>query len=104
MQEDQLLSGSIADNICYFDPSFDQERMIECARLAAIYEEIMAMPMTYNSLIGDMGARYQADKSNESCSREHSIDSRESCFWTRAQHIWTLTTRNTSTIASIISK
>jgi len=56
MQEDQLLSGSIADNICYFDPSFDQERMIECARLAAIHEEIMAMPMTYNSLIGDMGS------------------------------------------------
>ena len=22
MQEDQLLSGSIADNICFFDPSF----------------------------------------------------------------------------------
>jgi ATP-binding cassette subfamily B protein RaxB len=56
MQEDQLLSGSIADNICFFDPSFDQERMIECARLAGIHDEIMAMPMTYNSLIGDMGS------------------------------------------------
>ncbi|MGC2690623.1 MAG: peptidase domain-containing ABC transporter, partial [Pseudolabrys sp.] len=53
MQEDQLLSGSIADNICFFDPSFDQERMIQCALLAGIHEEIMAMPMTYNSLIGD---------------------------------------------------
>jgi len=56
MQEDQLLSGSIADNICFFDPSFDQERMIRCARLAGIHDEIMAMPMTYNSLIGDMGS------------------------------------------------
>jgi ATP-binding cassette subfamily B protein RaxB len=56
MQEDQLLSGSIADNICFFDPSFDQQRMIECARLARIHDEIMAMPMTYNSLIGDMGS------------------------------------------------
>jgi ATP-binding cassette subfamily B protein RaxB len=56
MQEDQLLSGSIADNICFFDPSFDRERMIECAHLAGIHEEIMAMPMTYNSLIGDMGS------------------------------------------------
>src|SRR3954453_7140704 len=54
MQEDQLLSASIADNICFFDPSFDQQRMIECARLARIHDEIMAMPMTYNSLIGDM--------------------------------------------------
>jgi ATP-binding cassette subfamily B protein RaxB len=56
MQEDQLLSGSIADNICFFEPSFDQERMIQCSRLAGIHEEIMAMPMTYNSLIGDMGS------------------------------------------------
>jgi ATP-binding cassette subfamily B protein RaxB len=56
MQEDQLLSGSIADNICFFDHTFDQQRMIECARLARIHDEIMAMPMTYNSLIGDMGS------------------------------------------------
>jgi ATP-binding cassette subfamily B protein RaxB len=56
MQDDQLLSGSIADNICFFDPSFDHERMIQCAQLAGIHEEIMAMPMTYNSLIGDMGS------------------------------------------------
>jgi ATP-binding cassette subfamily B protein RaxB len=56
MQDDQLLSGSIADNICFFDPSFDQERMIQCANLAGIHEEIMSMPMTYNSLIGDMGS------------------------------------------------
>jgi ATP-binding cassette subfamily B protein RaxB len=56
MQEDQLLSGSIADNICFFDPSFDQQRMIQCAHVARIHEEVMAMPMTYNSLIGDMGS------------------------------------------------
>jgi ATP-binding cassette subfamily B protein RaxB len=56
MQEDQLLTGSIADNICFFDPSFDQERMILCARLSGIHDEIMAMPMSYNSLIGDMGS------------------------------------------------
>jgi ATP-binding cassette subfamily B protein RaxB len=56
MQEDQLLSGTIADNICFFDPAFDKERMVMCARMASIDEEIMAMPMAYNSLIGDMGS------------------------------------------------
>ena len=56
MQEDLLLSGSIADNICFYDPSFDEERMIKCANLAGIHEEIMTMPMTYNSLVGDMGS------------------------------------------------
>jgi ATP-binding cassette subfamily B protein RaxB len=56
MQEDQLLSGSAADNICFFDPVFDQEWMIECARTAGIHDEITAMPMAYNTLIGDMGS------------------------------------------------
>src|SRR5262249_36485872 len=56
MQEDQLLSGSIADNICFFDADFDRNWMVECARLAGIDDEIMAMPMSYNSLIGDMGS------------------------------------------------
>jgi ATP-binding cassette subfamily B protein RaxB len=56
MQDDQLLSGSIADNITFFDPAFDENRMVECAVIAGIHDEIMAMPMTYNSLIGDMGS------------------------------------------------
>ena len=30
--------------------------MIECARLAGVHDEIMALPMAYNSLIGDMGS------------------------------------------------
>src|SRR5712672_2583788 len=56
MQEDQLLSGSIADNICFFETTFDPQRMIECARIAGIHDDIVAMPMSYNSLIGDMGS------------------------------------------------
>jgi ATP-binding cassette, subfamily B, bacterial CvaB/MchF/RaxB len=56
MQEDQLLSGSIADNICFFDPAFDEKWMIDCAGLAGVHDEIMALPMAYNSLIGDMGS------------------------------------------------
>jgi ATP-binding cassette, subfamily B, bacterial CvaB/MchF/RaxB len=56
MQEDQLLSGSIADNICFFDPVFDHARMMESAAIARIHDEIMAMPMAYNTLIGDMGS------------------------------------------------
>jgi ATP-binding cassette subfamily B protein RaxB len=56
MQEDQLLSGSIADNICFFDPNFNYEKMVLCAKLAGIDEEIMSMPMGYSSLIGDMGS------------------------------------------------
>ena len=56
MQDDQLLSGSISDNITFFDPGFDQERMVMCAQMAGVHEEILAMPMAYNSLVGDMGS------------------------------------------------
>ena len=56
MQEDELLSGSIADNISFFDSGFDKQRMVQCAKLAGIHSDLMAMPMTYNSLVGDMGS------------------------------------------------
>jgi len=55
MQEDQLFTGSIADNICFFDPSPDTNRIEHCANLAAIHQEIVKMPMAYNSLVGDIG-------------------------------------------------
>jgi len=55
MQDDQLVSGSIADNICFFDECFELEHMAQCAELAGIHEEICHTPMAYNSLIGDMG-------------------------------------------------
>ena len=55
MQDDQLLAGSIADNICFFAERPDLQRIEECARLAAVHDDIAAMPMDYNTLIGDMG-------------------------------------------------
>lgn len=56
MQDDQLFAGSIADNIGFFDPDFDLARIEDAARLAAVHDEIAAMPMGYHSLIGDMGS------------------------------------------------
>ncbi len=56
MQDDQLLSGSIADNIAFFDEDIDMRRVEECARLAAIHDDIASSPMGFNTLIGDMGS------------------------------------------------
>lgn len=56
MQDDMLFSGSIADNISFFDANPDQDLVVHCARQAAIHEEILAMPMGYTSLVGDIGA------------------------------------------------
>ncbi|HEY9239011.1 MAG TPA: peptidase domain-containing ABC transporter, partial [Burkholderiaceae bacterium] len=56
MQDDQLFAGSIADNISFFDPQADPHWIAECARTAAVSDEIEAMPMGFHTLIGDMGA------------------------------------------------
>ena len=56
MQDDQLFAGSIADNVSFFDPSPDQKAIEHFARLASVHDDIAAMPMGYNTLIGDMGA------------------------------------------------
>jgi ATP-binding cassette subfamily B protein RaxB len=56
MQDDPLFAGSIADNVSFFDPSPSHEAIERCTRLAAVHEDIVAMPMGYHTLIGDMGA------------------------------------------------
>ena len=56
MQEDDLFAGSISENIAFFDPETDMKRVIAAAQLAQIHNEIMAMPMNYESLVGDMGS------------------------------------------------
>jgi ATP-binding cassette subfamily B protein RaxB len=55
MQDDTLYSGSIAENICFFDPVPKQEQIQICAQLAAIDAEIGIMPMGFNTLVGDIG-------------------------------------------------
>jgi len=56
MQDDYLLSGTLADNISFFDPFPDQQVIEHVCRLARIHDEIVKMPMGYHSLISDMGA------------------------------------------------
>ncbi|KVT20178.1 ABC transporter [Burkholderia sp. MSMB1078WGS] len=55
LQDDVLFAGSIAENIGFFDPDADPQWIVECARLAAVHADIVAMPMGYNTLVGDMG-------------------------------------------------
>ena len=56
MQDDQLFAGSLFDNISFFAPDADADWVHECARLACVFDEIVAMPMGFQSLIGDMGS------------------------------------------------
>ena len=56
MQEDCLLAGSIAENISFFDVDQQMDRVKSCASGLGIDKDIEALPMGYESLIGDMGS------------------------------------------------
>ena len=56
MQEDALFAGSIAENIAFFDSEIDMARVVHAATLACIHREIIAKPMGYETLVGDMGS------------------------------------------------
>ncbi|WP_404317671.1 peptidase domain-containing ABC transporter [Klebsiella oxytoca] len=55
LQEDRLFSGSISENICGFEDNPDEAFIIECARHSNIHDEIMKMPMGYETIIGELG-------------------------------------------------
>jgi ATP-binding cassette subfamily B protein RaxB len=57
MQDDTLLAGSISENIAFFDPRIDSDKVRAAARAAAIHDEVEAMPMGYGTLVGDMGVQ-----------------------------------------------
>jgi len=56
MQNDELFSGSIGENICFFEPNYNQDLIEESAKKASIHDDILKMPMGYHTLIGDMGS------------------------------------------------
>lgn len=55
MQDDRLFSGSLRENICGFTDNPDEAWMTECARASCIHDDIMAMPMGYETLTGELG-------------------------------------------------
>jgi ATP-binding cassette subfamily B protein RaxB len=55
LQDDVLFAGSIAENISFFATTPDREWIAECARMASVSADIEAMPMGYNTMVGDMG-------------------------------------------------
>jgi ATP-binding cassette subfamily B protein RaxB len=57
-QSDQLLTGTVAENIALFDPEIDMEHVAECAELACIRRDIEKMPMGYSTRVGNLGSPF----------------------------------------------
>ncbi len=55
-QDDCLLRGSVARNIALFEEQIDDERVRRAAAFACVASDIEALPMSYETLIGDLGS------------------------------------------------
>ena len=55
-QRPYLFGISIRDNIALADPSLPLPKIIEAARRACIHDDILAMPMGYETILADGGA------------------------------------------------
>ncbi len=60
LQDDQLLSGTVADNIAFQSGDMDLERIEQAATFAGLHDDIRRMPMGYLSLVGDLGLTFSS--------------------------------------------
>ena len=56
MQDDDLFSGNLVENIAVDTEDVDFERVEAAARLACLHDEIERLPMQYMTLVGHMGS------------------------------------------------
>jgi HlyB family type I secretion system ABC transporter len=56
LQESVVFSGSILSNITLSDPFMGRERAMQAARIAAIHDDVMAMPMGYDTFVSEGGS------------------------------------------------
>lgn len=52
VQDDELLQGSVEENVSFFDPSLDTELVRDCCEIACVHEDIIKMPMQYQTQLG----------------------------------------------------
>lgn len=55
-QASSIFSGSIRENISLNNPAMDMESVIRAARAAAIHDDIMEMPMEYETMVSEGGS------------------------------------------------
>ena len=56
MQDDDLFSGSLMENIALDEAGADPARVEAAARIACLHQEVERMPMGYLTLVGHMGS------------------------------------------------
>lgn len=55
LQYDDLLEGTIEENIAFQKDPIDRDWVVKCAQLAAVHEDIVRHPRGYRTLLGERG-------------------------------------------------
>ncbi|HZO76128.1 MAG TPA: peptidase domain-containing ABC transporter [Ktedonobacteraceae bacterium] len=56
MQEATVFSGTIRQNIAFNDPEMALDGIVQAARMAGLHEDIMSMPMGYETYVSEQGS------------------------------------------------
>ncbi len=56
MQETHIFSGSVRQNITFNHPEMSLEQIVRAAQLAALHDDILQMPMGYETSVGEGGS------------------------------------------------
>lgn len=60
MQGDELLGGTIAENVAFFSDAVRSERIWECLVIAGVAEDVRQMPLQLQTLVGEIGSSLSA--------------------------------------------
>lgn len=58
MQDDQLLAGTLLENVAGFDEQPQSERAQQSAQMACMHQDILRMPLGYETPCAEMGANF----------------------------------------------
>jgi ATP-binding cassette subfamily B protein len=56
MQDSMIFSGTILENLTLNNPTMSREQAMNAAKIAAIHDDIMKMPMGYDTFVGEGGS------------------------------------------------
>ena len=56
LQDDELLAGTVMENVSFFAEDVSEDKVIECLKHAAVFDDIMALPSQLNTILGEYGA------------------------------------------------
>jgi ATP-binding cassette subfamily B protein len=56
LQDASIFSGTVMHNLTFNDPQIDREQVVQAAQQAAIHDDIMQMPMGYETYVAEGGS------------------------------------------------